>query len=92
LNLASPAGATHATRRAYRAGRDRARALVQKLGEPADYEVLGVCQVALGESAEAVETFRQGLALEHARNPQSELCARLAMHTSKIVIGTEVAS
>lgn len=89
LLLNGPAGGSYVTRRAHRAGRDRARALVKQFGDPADYEVLGMCQAALGELAEALESFRRGLELEHGRNPRSDLCARLAQHTSKAVASAE---
>jgi hypothetical protein len=82
LVLERPAGPSDALRRAHVAARSRARALVERFSDSADYELMGLCQLALDESAEAAETFRKGLELERARNPRSELCARLASRVS----------
>jgi len=38
------------------------------LGDAADYEMLGVCQVMLGDEASASETFKAGLAIERQRD------------------------
>ena len=80
--LARTGTTTDATREAHRAARERAQALVQRVGDAADYELMGLCQVALNESAGAAETFRKGLEVEQARNPQSELCVRLTKHVA----------
>ncbi len=58
--------------------------LVTKYGEPADHEMLGVCHVVLGNSETASAIFRAGLALERARNPQSDLCGSLMKRISLI--------
>jgi hypothetical protein len=54
------------------------------LGEAADYEMLGVCQVMLGDEAAASETFRAGLAIERQRDPQSKLCGTLMKRVSMV--------
>jgi hypothetical protein len=54
------------------------------LGEPADHELLGVCQVMLGDDAGASATFRAGLAIERQRDPQSTLCGALMKRVSMI--------
>jgi len=54
------------------------------LGEPADHELLGVCQVMLGDEAGAAATFRAGLAIERTRDPQSSLCGALMKRVSMI--------
>jgi hypothetical protein len=54
------------------------------LGEPADHELLGVCQVMLGDEASASATFKAGLALERQRDPQSTLCGALMKRVSMI--------
>jgi hypothetical protein len=53
-------------------------------GEAADHELLGVCQVMLGDEAAASETFRAGLAIERARDPQSKLCGALMKRVSMV--------
>jgi hypothetical protein len=54
------------------------------LGEAADHEMLGVCQVMLGDETSASVTFRAGLAIERQRDPQSPLCGRLMKRVSMI--------
>jgi len=54
------------------------------LGDAADYELLGVCQVMLGDEGSASETFRAGLAIERARDPQSKLCGTLMKRVSMV--------
>jgi hypothetical protein len=54
------------------------------LGDAADYELLGLCQVMLGDEASASETFRAGLAIERQRDPQSKLCGTLMKRVSMV--------
>ncbi len=54
------------------------------LGEAADHEMLGVCQVMLGDEAGASETFKAGLAIERQRDPQSKLCGALMKRVSMV--------
>ncbi len=51
--------------------------LVVEHRDPADYEMLGMAYGAIGESGQAIEIWKKALELERARNPASELCARL---------------
>jgi hypothetical protein len=48
--------------------------LVSVHGDPADYEMLGMCHVAVGNEEGAGSIFRAGLAIERERNAQSDLC------------------
>jgi hypothetical protein len=82
--LAVPPVPCDAMRDAHRAALNRASALVERIGAPADYELMGLCQMALNECKAGGETFRKGLELEMARNPQSDLCARLKRHVSAL--------
>jgi hypothetical protein len=66
-----------AARRAHRVALERLNVLVSAHDDPADYELLGICQLALEETAAASATFATGLALERKRDPGSELCENL---------------
>ncbi len=92
LAMTGPQTPSYVLRRAYRAGRDRAKTLAQKSTDPLDYELLGLCQLAIDESAAAGETFRQALELERSRNPESELCARLAQLAARHSVGAAASS
>jgi hypothetical protein len=52
--------------------------------EPEDYELLGVCHLAVGNEAAAATMFREGLTLERARNAGSDLCGRLMTRVSAL--------
>lgn len=58
--------------------------LVSKLGDPADHEMLGVCHLVMGNPETASAIWRAGLALERARNPQSDLCGMLMKRISLV--------
>jgi hypothetical protein len=58
--------------------------LVAKHGEPADHEMLGMCQVVVGDEASAAVVFRAGLAIERERNAQSDLCGALMKRVSML--------
>jgi hypothetical protein len=58
--------------------------LVSKLGDPADYEMLGMCHVAVGNEEGAGSIFRAGLAIERERNAQSDLCGALMRRISML--------
>jgi hypothetical protein len=58
--------------------------LVSTLEEPEDYEMLGLCHLLIGNDQAASNMFRQGLTLERARNPASDLCGRLMTRVSQI--------
>ena len=59
---------------AHRAAVAPLKELVATSHEPADYEMLGICYVLTGQEEEANRVFREGLALERQRDPQSDLC------------------
>jgi len=73
----SPPPVTDIVREAHRAALGRIEALIKVLEDPADYEVLGVTQLTLGNDAAALEAFSKALNLERVKNPQSELCGNL---------------
>jgi hypothetical protein len=58
--------------------------LVSKHEDPADYEMLGMCHVAVGNEEGASAVFRAGLALERARNAQSDLCGAFMKRISML--------
>ena len=58
--------------------------LVSAHNEPEDYEMLGLCHLHIGNDQAASNMFRQGLTLERARNPASDLCGRLMTRVSQI--------
>lgn len=51
--------------------------LVSAHNDPADYELLGICHVVVGNEQAAGNIFRNGLKLERERDPQSTLCGSL---------------
>ena len=59
-------------------------ARILPLGDAGDHELLGVCQLLLGDEASASTTFRAGLAIERQRDPQSKLCGALMKRVSMI--------
>jgi len=58
--------------------------LVSKHNEPEDYEMLGICHLAIGNEAAAANMFREGLTLERAKNAGSDLCGRLMTRVSSL--------
>jgi hypothetical protein len=58
--------------------------LVSQRNEPQDYELLGVCHLLTGDEATSAELFRQGLALERAKDTGSDLCGRLMTRVSSL--------
>jgi hypothetical protein len=69
---------------AHRAATEPLSQLVAETEEPADYEMLGMCQVVAGDEAAAGQTFRAGLAIERERNLQSDLCGALMKRISML--------
>jgi hypothetical protein len=67
---------------AHRAAVAALNELVSVGEEPADYEMLGICHVVLGNEDSASTIFRRGLALERERNPTSDLCGELLKRIS----------
>ncbi len=80
----APASPTAAMVEAHRAALPPLADLVAKHGEPADYEMLGMCHLAAGDEAAAAEAFRAGLAIERDRNAQSDLCGILMKRVSML--------
>ena len=68
---------TPAIVQAHRAAVPALSELAATYGEPADFEMLGLCQVVIGDERAASTSFRAGLTIERARNPQSDLCGAL---------------
>lgn len=58
--------------------------LVSLHDEPADYEMLGMCHLLIGNAESASRMFRAGLAIERERCPQSELCGALMRRIADI--------
>jgi hypothetical protein len=69
---------------AHRAALQPLAQLVKLEGEPADYEMLGMCHVATGDEKSASEVFRAALAIERGRNAQSDLCGTLMKRVSML--------
>jgi hypothetical protein len=69
---------------AHRAAIPILAALVAAHKEPADYEMLGMCHVAVGDEATAGTVFREGLALERERDLQSNLCGAFMRRISML--------
>jgi hypothetical protein len=78
-----PAAPTPAMHEAYQSA-VRCLSRLVSLGDAADHEMLGVCQVMLGDESAASATFRAGLAIERARDPQSKLCGALMKRVSMV--------
>ena len=76
VHTKTPPPKTDAVLDAYRAAKNRLEILVDQSKEPADYEMLGMVQVMLGDEG-ARETFHTALNLERARNPTSDLVGKL---------------
>ena len=51
--------------------------LAGAFGEAGDFEMLGICHAMCGDERSAGTSFRAGLNIERARNPQSDLCGSL---------------
>jgi hypothetical protein len=62
---------------AHRAALGPLTELVSAHNDPADYELLGICHVVVGNEQAAGNIFRTGLKLERDRDPQSTLCGSL---------------
>ena len=84
LAKGAPKPATPTMVEAHRAAVAPLTALVSEHNDPADYEMLGVCHVMLGNEESASRIFRAGLALERERNAQSDLCGRLMTRVSQL--------
>jgi hypothetical protein len=80
----APSKPTPAMLEAHRAALGPLADLVAQHGEPADYEMLGMCQLAAGDETGAVHSFRSGLTIERERNAQSDLCGQLMKRVSML--------
>ena len=69
---------------AHRAAIPALTELVSTHNEAEDYEMLGICHLLIGNEQAASNMFRQGLALERAKNAASDLCGRLMTRVSAI--------
>ncbi len=69
---------------AHRAAIEPLTELVSALGDPADYEMLGMCHVVLGNVDGAGAVFRAALAIERERNAGSDLCGSLMKRVSML--------
>lgn len=58
--------------------------LVSAHHEPADLELLGLCQLVTGDAVAAAELFRDALTRERARDAGSTLCGRLMTRVSAL--------
>jgi hypothetical protein len=72
-----PSRPTPAQIDAFRAAIEPLTEMLGALGEPEDFQWLGICCMVAGDEARAGELFRTGLRLERERNPQSDLCGSL---------------
>lgn len=73
----NPPAPTPAVIEAHRKALGPIRRLVDNFGEPADYEMLGVCQVLVDEKDAASASFAAALAIERERSPNSPLVGSL---------------
>jgi hypothetical protein len=69
---------------AHRAAIGPLQALVHAQGEPADYQMLGICFTRTGDEAQARASFQAGLDIERARDPQSPLCGSLMKYVASV--------
>jgi len=69
---------------AHRAAIAPLRALVEAHREPADYELLGLCQARTGDETAAFASYQAGLDIERSRDPQSPLCGTLMKRVASV--------
>ena len=80
----APASPTPPMVDAHRAALGPLKDLVAEHREPADYEMLGMCHVAIGNEQGAGVVFRAALAIEREHNAQSDLCGALMKRVSML--------
>ncbi len=80
----APQAPTPAVVEAHRAALAPLSELVARHGDPADYEMLGMCHVVVGNEEGAGAIFRAGLAIERERNAQSDLCGAFMKRISML--------
>jgi len=80
-----PAGAASAAMLdAHRAALMPLTELVSIYDEPADYEMLGMCHLLIGNVDAASRMYRAGLSIERAKNPASDLCGTLMRRVAEL--------
>jgi hypothetical protein len=79
-----PTASKNATASAHRAAMERLKVLTAAIGDPADYEMLGMTYLHLEDEKAASAAFQTALTIERSRNPQSELIATLMRRVSQI--------
>ena len=84
LKKGAPESPTAAMIEAHTAAIERLTELVSTHNEPADYELLGVCHVVLGNEESASGIFKAALAIERERDPSSTLCGTLMKRVSML--------
>ncbi len=84
LSKGIPAFPGEPTIEAHRAAIAPLKALVAAHGEPADYELLGLCHARAGDEGAAQASFQAGLDIERARDPQSPLCGTLMKRVASV--------
>jgi hypothetical protein len=82
LAKGAPSKSVPAVAEAHKAAIAPLEGLVQAHGEPSDYELLGICYVAVGDTTRADAAFRAGLDIERQRNASSDLCGSLMKRIS----------
>ena len=73
-----------AIQNSHRAALEPLTELVSTLGEPEDFELLGMVHQRLGNLDSASSIYRAGLQLERERSPQSDLCGALMTRLSSV--------
>jgi hypothetical protein len=84
LKKGAPQTPTPAMVEAHRSALGRLTELVSTHEEPADYELLGICHVVLGNEESASSIFKAALAIERERDPSSTLCGALMKRVSML--------
>lgn len=82
LNANDPLDAS--IQRSHRAALQPLTELVSTLGEPEDFELLGMVHQRLGNLDSASSIYRAGLQIERERSPQSDLCGALMTRLSSV--------
>lgn len=70
----------------------RLQHLVEEHKDPLDYELLGMGYEIIEDADGAQRAYADGLAIERARSPESELCGRLSSRVTATAIPEDVAS
>ncbi|HEX6765685.1 MAG TPA: hypothetical protein VF103_09415 [Polyangiaceae bacterium] len=84
LKKGAPEPPTPAMVEAHAAAIERLTELVSAHNEPADYELLGVCHVVVGNEESASNIFKAALVIERERDPSSTLCGSLMKRVSML--------